>query len=187
MPKLTSVRLSDELASRLAQLAEALDRPRSWLMEQAIARYVDEEAWQVAAITEALDDYQKGGAKLTPHAGSPTRSRTTSKSLPIIRGWGGPAGLRGRVSSSSPARRISWRTQSTGAPMRSSCSASCTAPAGGRRSFDDPALENRIQRPQAESDAAGVLHDAALEDEVAEGGVHVAQAALERRVLEQGG
>jgi predicted transcriptional regulator len=67
MPKVTSIRLSDELISRLDQLADALDRPRSWLIEQAVARYLDEEAWQVAAITEALDEYRRGEARLTPH------------------------------------------------------------------------------------------------------------------------
>jgi predicted transcriptional regulator len=60
MSKVTSIRLSDELASQLDQLAASLDRSRSWLIEQAIARYVDEEAWQVAAIKEALTEYQEG-------------------------------------------------------------------------------------------------------------------------------
>jgi predicted transcriptional regulator len=67
MPKVTSIRLSEELVSRLDQLAGALDRPRSWLIEQAIARYLDEEAWQVAAVAEAVAEYREGGAKLTPH------------------------------------------------------------------------------------------------------------------------
>lgn len=67
MPKVTSIRLSDELVRRLDQLSHALDRPRSWVIEQAIARYIDEEAWQVSAIAEALEEYRKGGAKLTPH------------------------------------------------------------------------------------------------------------------------
>jgi len=67
MAKLTSVRLSDELAGRLDQLAGALDRPRSRVIEQAIARYVDEEAWQIAVIAEALDEYRAGGATLVPH------------------------------------------------------------------------------------------------------------------------
>jgi len=67
MPKITSMRLSDELAERLDQLASALDRPRSWLIEQAIARYLEEEAWQVAAVSAALADYRQGTAKLTAH------------------------------------------------------------------------------------------------------------------------
>jgi predicted transcriptional regulator len=65
--RVTSIRLNEELVGRLDQLADALDRPRSWLIEQAIARYLDEEAWQVAAISEAFHEYRTGGAKLTSH------------------------------------------------------------------------------------------------------------------------
>lgn len=67
MPRVTSIRLSDELAGRLDQLAAAVDRPRAWVIEQAIARYVEEEAWQVAAVTEALAEYRAGGATLHDH------------------------------------------------------------------------------------------------------------------------
>jgi predicted transcriptional regulator len=67
MARVTSVRLSDELAVRLDALAASVDRPRAWLIEQAIARYVEEEAWQVAAVTEALVEYQDGGATLHDH------------------------------------------------------------------------------------------------------------------------
>jgi predicted transcriptional regulator len=67
MTRVTSIRLSDDLAGRLDQLAATLDRPRTWLIEQAVARYVDEEAWQIAAIAEALAEYRRGGATLSPH------------------------------------------------------------------------------------------------------------------------
>jgi predicted transcriptional regulator len=67
MSRVTSVRLSDDLASLLDQLAASLDRPKAWLIEQAIARYVEEETWQMAAITEALTEDRKGGATLRPH------------------------------------------------------------------------------------------------------------------------
>jgi predicted transcriptional regulator len=67
MAKVTSVRLSDELAGQLDRLAASVDRPRAWLIEQAIARYVEEEAWQIAAITEALDEYRQGKASVRPH------------------------------------------------------------------------------------------------------------------------
>jgi predicted transcriptional regulator len=65
--KVTSVRLSDEVASQLDQLASSLDRPKSWLIEQAIARYVEEEAWQIQAISGALDRYRRGEATVRPH------------------------------------------------------------------------------------------------------------------------
>lgn len=64
---MTSVRLSDELLAELDHLAAMLDRPRAWLLEQAIARYVEEEATQITAIREALDDYRAGKATLKPH------------------------------------------------------------------------------------------------------------------------
>lgn len=67
MPKVTSIRLSDDLVTSLDQLAASLDRPRAWLIEQAIIRYVNEEAWQVAAISEALAEYQTGKPTLKPH------------------------------------------------------------------------------------------------------------------------
>ena len=67
MTEVTSVRLSDELTERLDRLAASLNRPRAWLIEQAILRYVEDEAAQLAAIEQALADYRAGTAKLVPH------------------------------------------------------------------------------------------------------------------------
>ena len=67
MSKVTTVRLADELASKLEDLAGSLDRPKSWLIEQAISRYVEEQTWQVQAIRQALDEYRSGTATLVPH------------------------------------------------------------------------------------------------------------------------
>jgi predicted transcriptional regulator len=67
MTKVTSIRLNDDVAAKLDHLAASVDRPRSWLIEQAIARYLEEEAWQVAAIEEAVADYRAGTMKLVPH------------------------------------------------------------------------------------------------------------------------
>lgn len=65
--RVTSFRLSDELERQLDELAIAVDRSRAWLIEQAIARYVEEEAWQIAAVSEALAEYRAGGATLHVH------------------------------------------------------------------------------------------------------------------------
>jgi predicted transcriptional regulator len=67
MARVTSVRLSEQLAIRLEELAGALDRPRSWVIEQAIARYVGEQAWQVTAISSALNEYQAGATQPIAH------------------------------------------------------------------------------------------------------------------------
>lgn len=67
MARVTSIRIEDELSSQLDMLATALDRPKAWVIEQALRRYVEEQAWQVQAIKEALDDYRSGNAELAPH------------------------------------------------------------------------------------------------------------------------
>jgi predicted transcriptional regulator len=41
--KATSVRLDDETLERVGQIAEAMDRPRAWLMSEAIKQYVARE------------------------------------------------------------------------------------------------------------------------------------------------
>jgi predicted transcriptional regulator len=67
MGKVTSIRIDDDVVAKLDQLAVATDRPKTWLIDQALRRYVEEEAWQVQAIQEALDDYRSGNAELVPH------------------------------------------------------------------------------------------------------------------------
>lgn len=57
MSKITSVHLTDELAAQIDTLAATLDRPKAWVIEQAIARYVEQETWQVHTIAQALDEY----------------------------------------------------------------------------------------------------------------------------------
>jgi predicted transcriptional regulator len=67
MPRPSSIRLSDELLGRVDMLAAALERPRSWVIERAIAAYLDDQEWQVAKIRDALDDVRGGTARLTAH------------------------------------------------------------------------------------------------------------------------
>jgi predicted transcriptional regulator len=67
MPKPSSIRLPDELLVRVDKLAAALERPRTWVIERAIAAYLDDQEWQVAKIREALDDVRGETAKLIPH------------------------------------------------------------------------------------------------------------------------
>ena len=55
-----TTRLDEETQSRLDQLAKATDRSRSWLVADAIRRYVEEEGWQVAAIEEGVRQADAG-------------------------------------------------------------------------------------------------------------------------------
>jgi predicted transcriptional regulator len=67
MAQPTSIRLEDEMVERLERLATATDRPKTWHIERAIARYLEDEAWHVEAIREALEDYRSGNADLVSH------------------------------------------------------------------------------------------------------------------------
>ncbi len=67
MTKVTTVRLDEALTEQLDALAASVDRPRSWVIEQAIKRYLEEQAWQVQAIQEAFDELHSGKAQLVPH------------------------------------------------------------------------------------------------------------------------
>lgn len=49
-----SIRLQTELNDSLAAIAANLDRPKSWVIEQAIRDYVAAQAWQMAAIEEGI-------------------------------------------------------------------------------------------------------------------------------------
>ncbi len=67
MHKPSSIRLSDDLLRRVDQLAAAVERPRSWVIERAIAAYLDDQEWQVAKVREAVEDLRAGTATLVPH------------------------------------------------------------------------------------------------------------------------
>ena len=53
------------MAEKLAQLATATDRPRSWLLEQALDEYLSMQAWQIAHIEEGIADADAG--RTVPH------------------------------------------------------------------------------------------------------------------------
>lgn len=51
---ITSIRLPEELRGKIDRLARATGRSKSFLMQEAIERYVDEEAWQLEQVEEGL-------------------------------------------------------------------------------------------------------------------------------------
>ena len=67
MSKDIAVRLDEALLQKLDELATAMGRSRNWLIAQALRDYVENNAEQVYAIKEALDDYRSGAATLVSH------------------------------------------------------------------------------------------------------------------------
>ena len=50
----TSIRLDASTLERIGQLSEAMERPKAWLMANAIKQYVDRESWYINAIEEGI-------------------------------------------------------------------------------------------------------------------------------------
>ncbi|TPI77193.1 ribbon-helix-helix protein, CopG family [Mesorhizobium sp. B2-8-9] len=55
-----TVRLPDETVAKLDQLAEKVNRSRSYVAAQAIEDYVAREEWQLAEIEAGLDEADRG-------------------------------------------------------------------------------------------------------------------------------
>ncbi len=55
-----TVRLPDDTADRLDQLAEKLDRSRSYMAAQAIEDFIAREEWQLAEIEAGLAEADRG-------------------------------------------------------------------------------------------------------------------------------
>ncbi|WP_214474472.1 CopG family ribbon-helix-helix protein [Mesorhizobium sp. dw_380] len=55
-----TVRLPDDTANRLDQLAEKLDRSRSYVAAQAIEDFVARQEWQLAEIEAGLAEAERG-------------------------------------------------------------------------------------------------------------------------------
>ena len=52
--EVVTVRLNPQLKAKLDALAESTKRSKSWLAAEAIAQYVEQEAWQIQRIEQAL-------------------------------------------------------------------------------------------------------------------------------------
>ncbi len=55
-----SLRLQPELNEQLTAIATAFDRPKSWIIEQAIRDYLLVQSWQLAAIEEGIEAADAG-------------------------------------------------------------------------------------------------------------------------------
>ena len=69
----TSIRLEDEKLSRIDRLATAIDRSRSWVMNQAIEQYLDHEEWFAQAVVEGVEAADRGD--LVSHGEAVTAAR----------------------------------------------------------------------------------------------------------------
>jgi predicted transcriptional regulator len=76
-----SVRLQPALNDQVAAIATALDRPKSWVIEQAVKDYVSLEQWRLAAIDEGVKAADEG------------RVASHEDVVAWVRSWGQPGEL----------------------------------------------------------------------------------------------
>jgi len=54
--KSTTIRINDNMLERIDGLATTLSRSRSWIINQAIERFIDYEEWFVQEVTDGLKE-----------------------------------------------------------------------------------------------------------------------------------
>ncbi len=68
-----SFRLDQSKIARLDRLAAAMDRSRSWVVNQAIEQYLDHEEWFAEAVEDGIAAADSGD--LVPHEDAVTAAR----------------------------------------------------------------------------------------------------------------
>jgi len=58
--KTTTIRMDDEMVSRIDAMAEHLNRSRSWLINQAVDNFLSHEEWLVKEIEDGLAEAKRG-------------------------------------------------------------------------------------------------------------------------------
>ena len=58
--KTTTVRIDDNILGRIDGLANTLSRTRSWVINQAIERYLDYEEWFIQEVKDGLKEVEQG-------------------------------------------------------------------------------------------------------------------------------
>ena len=56
-----TIRTNDEIAEKIGSLARAMDRPRNWVIEDALRQYLAEQAWQIEGIKQAQSSLTQNG------------------------------------------------------------------------------------------------------------------------------
>ena len=58
--KTASIRVGDDVLARLDRLAKSMDRSRSWVIGQAIERYLDHEEWFLDQVEQGIAQADRG-------------------------------------------------------------------------------------------------------------------------------
>jgi predicted transcriptional regulator len=60
MQPVTTVRFDPEIREQLDKIAGQMDRPRAWIIKEAVAQYLERETWYLAEVQKGIDDLEAG-------------------------------------------------------------------------------------------------------------------------------
>jgi predicted transcriptional regulator len=60
MQSATTVRFTPEIREQLDKMAEQMDRPRAWIIKEAVAQYLERESWYLGEVQKGIDDMEAG-------------------------------------------------------------------------------------------------------------------------------
>lgn len=60
MQSATTVRFDPETRAQLDKMAKQMDRPRAWIIKEAVAQYLERETWYLAEVQKGLGDAEAG-------------------------------------------------------------------------------------------------------------------------------
>jgi predicted transcriptional regulator len=63
-----TVRVRQDTSERLDLLSKAMNRSKSYVIEQALDQYLALNEWQIQGIQAAIDDVDNGAGALTDHS-----------------------------------------------------------------------------------------------------------------------
>jgi predicted transcriptional regulator len=55
-----TIRTDPEISAKIAALAQAMDRSRNWVIEEALKQYIETQAWQIEGIKQAQASVARG-------------------------------------------------------------------------------------------------------------------------------
>ncbi len=58
--KATTVRMGEDILGRIDGLATELKRSRSWVIKEAIERFLDYEEWYIQEVRKGIDEVSRG-------------------------------------------------------------------------------------------------------------------------------
>ena len=59
-PSTITVRLDPETRAQLEKITELREKPRAWIIKEAVAQYLEREAWYLAEVQKGIDDMEAG-------------------------------------------------------------------------------------------------------------------------------